>query len=88
MRIDRLELQNFKKFKEASFEFPRVATKYGDQGSVHILIGENGTGKTSVLDARASAHSAGNRKSGMIYVLVFTYCAFQQENKRVFALLS
>ncbi len=46
MRIDRLELRNFKKF--AAFELnlhPQFT----------LLIGENGAGKTSVLDAIAVA---------------------------------
>jgi len=55
MRIDRLELRNFKKFKKATFEFPRTANSSDDAGSFHVLIGENGSGKTSVLDAAAVA---------------------------------
>lgn len=46
MRIDRLEVQNFKKFTEQSFDLhPRFT----------LLVGENGSGKTSVLDALAVA---------------------------------
>ena len=55
MRIDRLELRNFKKFAEATFEFPRPVNGPADAGSFHVLIGENGTGKTSILDAAAVA---------------------------------
>jgi predicted ATP-binding protein involved in virulence len=55
MRIDRLEVTNFKKFAQASFEFPRSIDAPPDSGSVHVLIGENGSGKTSVLDALAVA---------------------------------
>jgi predicted ATP-binding protein involved in virulence len=53
MRIDRLELRNFKKFSEATFEFPRSANGPPDGGSFHVLIGVNGSGKTTVLDAAA-----------------------------------
>ncbi len=53
MRIDRLELRNFKKFAEMTFEFPRSVNAAPDAGSFHVLIGENGSGKTSVLDALA-----------------------------------
>ena len=55
MRIDRIELRNFKKFAQATFEFPRPVNGPADAGSFHVLIGENGTGKTSILDAVAVA---------------------------------
>jgi predicted ATP-binding protein involved in virulence len=46
MRIDRLELRNFKKFASLELDLhPRFT----------LLIGENGAGKTSVLDAMAVA---------------------------------
>jgi predicted ATP-binding protein involved in virulence len=46
MRIDRLELRNFKKFAAFDLNLHRQFT---------LLIGENGAGKTSVLDAIAVA---------------------------------
>ena len=46
MRIDRLELRNFKKFAEFDLDLHRQFT---------LLIGENGAGKTSVLDALSVA---------------------------------
>jgi predicted ATP-binding protein involved in virulence len=55
MRIDRIELRNFKMFAQSTFEFPRSKNGPADGGSFHVLIGENGTGKTSVLDAVAVA---------------------------------
>jgi predicted ATP-binding protein involved in virulence len=55
MRIDRLELFNFKKFADAAFDFPRPQSGPADGGSFHVLIGENGSGKTSILDAAAVA---------------------------------
>jgi predicted ATP-binding protein involved in virulence len=55
MRIDQIELRNFKKFAQATFEFPRPVNAPADAGSFHVLIGENGTGKTSILDAVAVA---------------------------------
>ncbi len=54
MRIDRLELRNFKKFEKQIFEFPR-SIESSESGSFHVLIGANGTGKTSILDALAIA---------------------------------
>ncbi len=46
MRIDRLDLQNFKKYERLTLELdPRFT----------LLVGENGAGKTSVLDALAVA---------------------------------
>ena len=55
MRIDRLELTNFKRYAEQIFEFPRPRDSEFGTGSFHVLIGENGSGKTSVLDAAAVA---------------------------------
>ncbi len=55
MRIETLQLRNFKKFEQATFEFARRANAPSDGGSFHVLIGENGTGKTSILDALAVA---------------------------------
>lgn len=55
MRIDRLELRNFKKFAEQSFDFPTSLDAGRDAGSFHVLIGENGVGKTSILDGVAVA---------------------------------
>ena len=46
MRIDRLELRNFKKFASLDLDLHPQFT---------LLIGENGAGKTSVLDALAVA---------------------------------
>ncbi len=46
MRIDRLELRNFKKFATFDLNLHRRFT---------LLIGENGAGKTSILDAMAVA---------------------------------
>jgi predicted ATP-binding protein involved in virulence len=44
-------------FENATFEFPRPVNAPPDSGSFHVLIGENGTGKTSILDAAAVALS-------------------------------
>jgi predicted ATP-binding protein involved in virulence len=55
MRIDRLELRNFKKFADQTFEFPRSLNGLPGAGSFHVLIGENGSGKTTVLDALSVA---------------------------------
>lgn len=56
MRIDRLTVQNFKGFAEREFEFPRrLDVSLDCQGSFHLLIGDNGSGKTSALDALAVA---------------------------------
>jgi len=46
MRINRLKIQNFKGFKEFALDL---------QPHFNVLVGENGSGKTSVLDALAVA---------------------------------
>lgn len=48
MRIDRLEIKNFKKFSDYTLDLHPQFT---------LLIGDNGTGKTSILDALAIAAS-------------------------------
>lgn len=48
MRIHRLEIENFKKFAKQSFELHQQFT---------LFVGENGAGKTTVLDALAVAAS-------------------------------
>lgn len=55
MRIDKLELCNFRMFTQKTFDFGRPQNGAADEGSFHVLIGENGSGKTTVLDALAIA---------------------------------
>lgn len=54
MRIDQLEIHNFKGFSQRTFEFPR-SPQSKRKGSFHLLVGENGSGKSSALDAAAVA---------------------------------
>lgn len=44
MKIQRIELQNFKCFEQKTFEF---------SDRFNVLIGDNATGKTAILDALA-----------------------------------
>ena len=56
MRIDRIHIKNFKGFEDRTFEFPRsLDAPKGGNGSFHLIIGHNGKGKTSALDALAVA---------------------------------
>ena len=55
MRIDRLTIKNFKGFAERTFTFDRSIDAPPGAGSFHVLIGQNGQGKTSALDAIAVA---------------------------------
>lgn len=54
MRIDHLTIKNFKGFEDRTFDFPRSMSS-SDHGSFHVLIGENGSGKSTTLDALAVA---------------------------------
>lgn len=54
MRIDHLRIHNFKGFEDRSFDFPRSLDS-PTPGSFHVLIGENGSGKSTALDALAVA---------------------------------
>ena len=56
MRIDQLTLRNFKAFEELTIPFARSPNASADgNGSFHVLIGENGVGKTSALEGLAVA---------------------------------
>ncbi len=56
MRIDQLTLRNFKAFEELTISFARSADSPAESnGSFHLLIGENGAGKTSALEGLAVA---------------------------------
>ena len=50
MRIDSIKLKNFKKFEDAEYSFDRVDEAAPD---FHVIIGNNGAGKTTILDAIA-----------------------------------
>lgn len=58
MRIDQLTIRNFKGFEERTFDFatpPLAKKKSAPTGSFHVLIGDNGSGKSTALDALAVA---------------------------------
>jgi predicted ATP-binding protein involved in virulence len=57
MRIDHLHVHNFRCFADQEFAFPRALTATGTNGSFHVIIGSNGSGKTSILEALAVAAS-------------------------------
>jgi predicted ATP-binding protein involved in virulence len=58
MRIDKLELENFRGFKKGTFEFPRASSRpKGGNGSFNLLAGPNGAGKSSILEGLAVAAS-------------------------------
>lgn len=51
MRISRLEIQNFKKFtNRKTFTFKR-ANEYDKQSDLNLIVGNNGSGKSSILQA-------------------------------------
>ena len=56
MRIDGLTVKNFRGFEDRTFDFPRsIDAPANGNGSFHLLIGHNGKGKSSALDALAVA---------------------------------
>jgi predicted ATP-binding protein involved in virulence len=46
MHLDELHIQNFRCFEEISFKFP--------PDNIAVIVGVNGSGKSSVLDAIAN----------------------------------
>ena len=57
MRIDRIQLRNFRRFTQTEYEFPRRLDAAAGNGSFHVIIGANGSGKTTILEALAVAAS-------------------------------
>ena len=53
MRIDHVTIRNYRGFEERTFDFGQNAQN--SDGSFHVLIGENGSGKSTALDALAVA---------------------------------
>ena len=55
MRIDQITITNFKGFEKRAFDFPSSEKGKKRLGSFHLLVGENGSGKSTTLDALAIA---------------------------------
>ena len=47
MRIENIEIQNFRQYRNLSFKFPSIS----GQNDLHIIYAKNGVGKTNVLNA-------------------------------------
>ena len=47
MRIESIEIINFRQYRKEKFEFPKLKSKK----DIHVIIGENGEGKTNILNA-------------------------------------
>lgn len=47
MRIESIEIENFRQYRKEKFSFPRIIGKK----DIHVIIGENGEGKTNILNA-------------------------------------
>lgn len=47
MRIESIEILNFRQYRKEKFEFPKIKGKK----DIHVIIGENGEGKTNILNA-------------------------------------
>ena len=47
MRIEKIEIQNFRQYRNLSFKFPSI----NGQNDLHIIYAKNGVGKTNVLNA-------------------------------------
>lgn len=60
MRLTRVDIRNFKGVKEFVYEFPAEST---GPGPLTVIVGDNGSGKTSVLQAIALVLSLATRKT-------------------------
>lgn len=59
LRITQLEMQQIGPFGDLTLEFPEKPDGMEDKAEIHILTGENGTGKSTVLEAMAVLFSQG-----------------------------
>lgn len=57
-RISRLEVNNIGPFGHLVMDFPEKPAGMDDRAEIHILTGENGTGKTTVLEMLSSGYYA------------------------------
>jgi len=55
LRIEKLEIKNIGPFADATFTFPEKKDK--TKAEIHIFTGENGTGKSTILQVLASVYS-------------------------------
>jgi predicted ATP-binding protein involved in virulence len=62
MRITRLEAQNIGPFENLDMEFQPKPAGMDDKAEIHILTGENGTGKSTILMMLASCWDKTNDK--------------------------
>ena len=49
-RISGLEIENIGPFGHLKLDFPEKPAGSSDRAEIHILTGENGTGKTTLLE--------------------------------------
>jgi energy-coupling factor transporter ATP-binding protein EcfA2 len=64
MEIESLQLTNFKRFRNLSIDFKNRAT--GDIATQFLILGDNGSGKTTVLQAIALCLSLASRRTRSI----------------------
>ncbi|MFZ5376333.1 MAG: DNA replication/repair protein RecF [Patescibacteria group bacterium] len=60
MRINKIALQNFRNFPQAFFEFDQI----------NLLLGKNGSGKTSVMEAIYSLSSGNSFRAGQVEEMI------------------
>lgn len=63
LRITQLEMQQIGPFGDLTLEFPEKPEGMEDKAEIHILVGENGTGKSTALEVIAAAFRNGNPES-------------------------
>lgn len=73
MRIDRIEIKNFRQYRDVTFEFKNTGNE-----DLHIILGKNGMGKTNLLNAITwclydQEFHLGNRESSMPMINLVAY---------------
>jgi len=75
MKIKKLEIRNIGVFEDETINFPESTEK--DVAEIHILIGENGSGKSTILYALASAFDYFERGEHTNHVSNFFFKRFR-----------
>jgi|GEM_PF-2641616 len=84
MRINSLMITNFKGLEDISIKFKQPSYRYFDNSNLNILVGENGTGKSSILQLLTYIFCPNERKSDTVTNFNFEVNYTVNDNTHIF----